>query len=65
MTFAAALARFVDMDQDSQARVFIIFKGICSAFDDVNDAFAQAVEDESYAIETEMRLLERSDTMVM
>lgn len=65
MTFATALTLFVVMDIDRQQCVFEIYDSIRGAFDDVHDAFVAAVGDVALAIETEMLLLERPETMVM
>lgn len=65
MTPAHALALFAVMPCDQQEAVMRVFDGIKAAFEDVREAFAQAVQDETYAIETEMLLLGQSETRVM
>jgi hypothetical protein len=57
MTFEAALALFAIMPADQQEAVVRVFDGIKGAFTDVRDAFIEAMIDEAYVIETEMRLL--------
>lgn len=68
MNFKTALALFAVMPIERQDRVTRIFELIRAApsFPNVRDAFTQAVQDECYAIETEMLLLATSPTpMVM
>lgn len=58
MTPAHALALFAVIPPHQQEAVLHVFDGIKGAFGDVREAFVQAVQDEAYAIETEMLLLE-------
>jgi hypothetical protein len=58
MTFSSALALFVVMPKHQRDSVVRVFDGIRAAFDNVEDAFIQAVSDEAIVIEREMLLLE-------
>lgn len=57
MTYEHACALFAVMPSHQRQAVKYVFDGIAAGFDDVRDAFVQAVQDEAYAIETEMLLL--------
>lgn len=65
MKYETALAMFAVMPMAQQEAVMHVFDGIKAAFPDVRDALIQAVQDEAYAIETEMLLLGQSETMVL
>jgi hypothetical protein len=58
LTFSSALALFVVMPKHQRDSVVRVFDGIRAAFDNVDDAFIQAVSDEAIVIEKEMLLLE-------
>lgn len=60
MTYESAIALFAVMPCAQQEAVVSVFDGIKAAFPDVRNAFVQAVQDEAYAIETEMLLLATS-----
>jgi hypothetical protein len=58
LTFSSALALFVVMPKHQRDSVVRVFDGVRAAFDNVDDAFIQAVFDEAIVIEREMLLLE-------
>jgi hypothetical protein len=58
LTFSSALALFVVMPKHQRDSVVRVFDGVRAAFDNVDDAFIQAVSDEAIVIEREMLLLE-------
>lgn len=62
MTPETAIALFAVMSPEQQASILAVYDGIAGAFQDVREAFAQAVDDECLVIETEKLLLQMNGT---
>ena len=64
MTHETAMALFAVMQPAQQLAVVTVYRGISAAFEDVRDAFAQAVADECLVVETEMMLVQHTGEMM-